>query len=101
MTGVKQRIGKQRVDEQADGIHRATCGHDGAEHAGFAGDWRGCATNATDRVIRWSTALAVVSAAVVAAVVSYEHVSALVRAPRLGTPPDNAEDACEYALPNH
>jgi uncharacterized protein DUF2637 len=32
-----------------------------------------------DRVIRWSTAPAVVSVAAVAAVVSYEHVSALVR----------------------
>jgi hypothetical protein len=36
--------------------------------------------NATDRVIGWSTALAVVGVAVVAAVVSYEHVSDLVRA---------------------
>jgi hypothetical protein len=36
--------------------------------------------NATDRVFRWSTALVVVSAAAVAAVMSYEHVSALVRA---------------------
>jgi hypothetical protein len=35
---------------------------------------------ATDRVIRWSTALAVVGVAAVAAVVSYEHASALVRA---------------------
>jgi Protein of unknown function (DUF2637) len=34
---------------------------------------------AADRVIRWSTALAVVGVAVVAAVVSYEHASALVR----------------------
>jgi hypothetical protein len=33
-----------------------------------------------DRVIRWSTALAVVGVAAVAAVVSYEHASALVRA---------------------
>ena len=36
--------------------------------------------NAADRVIRWSTALAVVGVAAVAAVVSYEHASALVRA---------------------
>lgn len=36
--------------------------------------------NAVDRVIRWSTALAVVGVATVAAVVSYEHASALVRA---------------------
>jgi hypothetical protein len=36
--------------------------------------------NAVDRVIRWSTALAVVGVAAVAAVVSYEHASALVRA---------------------
>jgi Protein of unknown function (DUF2637) len=34
---------------------------------------------AVDRVIRWSTALAVVGVAAVAAVVSYEHASALVR----------------------
>ena len=34
---------------------------------------------AADRVIRWSTALAVVGVAAVAAVVSYEHASALVR----------------------
>lgn len=33
-----------------------------------------------DRVIRWSTAPAVVGVAAVAAVVSYEHASALVRA---------------------
>jgi Protein of unknown function (DUF2637) len=32
-----------------------------------------------DRVIRWSSALAVVGVAVLAAVVSYEHASALVR----------------------
>ena len=36
--------------------------------------------NAADRAIRWSTALAVLGVAVVAAVVSYEHASALVRA---------------------
>src|SRR6202035_4461380 len=35
---------------------------------------------AADKVIRWSTALAVVGVAAVAAVVSYEHASALVRA---------------------
>jgi Protein of unknown function (DUF2637) len=35
---------------------------------------------AADRVIRWSTALAVLGVAAVAAVVSYEHASALVRA---------------------
>jgi hypothetical protein len=35
---------------------------------------------AADRVIRWSTGLAVVGVAAVAAVVSYEHASALVRA---------------------
>ena len=33
-----------------------------------------------DRVIRWSTALAVLGVALIAAVVSYEHASALVRA---------------------
>jgi len=36
--------------------------------------------NVVDRVIRWLTALAVVGVAAVAAVVSYEHASALVRA---------------------
>jgi len=36
--------------------------------------------NAADRVIRWSTALAVLGVAGIAAVVSYEHASALVRA---------------------
>jgi hypothetical protein len=36
--------------------------------------------NVADRVIRWSTALAVVGVAAVAAVASYEHASALVRA---------------------
>ena len=35
---------------------------------------------AADRIIRWSTALAVVGVAAVAAVVSYEHASDLVRA---------------------
>ena len=35
--------------------------------------------SAADRVIRWSTALAVVGVAAVAAVVSYEHASDLVR----------------------
>jgi Protein of unknown function (DUF2637) len=35
--------------------------------------------NAADRVIRWSTALAVVGVAAVAAVVSYEHASDLIR----------------------
>ena len=35
---------------------------------------------AADRVIRWSTTLAVVGVAAVAALVSYEHASALVRA---------------------
>jgi hypothetical protein len=36
--------------------------------------------SAADRVIRWSTALAVLGVALVAAVVSYEHASDLVRA---------------------
>jgi hypothetical protein len=40
---------------------------------------RWCAVSATDRVIRWSTALAVLGVAGIAAVVSYEHASALVR----------------------
>jgi len=36
--------------------------------------------NAADRVMRWSTALAVLGVAAIAAVVSYEHAGALVRA---------------------
>jgi hypothetical protein len=40
---------------------------------------RWCAMNAAEGVIRWSTGLAVVGVAAVAAVVSYEHASALVR----------------------
>src|SRR3984885_13047015 len=40
--------------------------------------WR--AVNGADRVIRWSTTLAVLGVAGIAAVVSYEHASALVRA---------------------
>jgi hypothetical protein len=37
---------------------------------------------AADRVIRWSTALAVIGVAAVAAVVSHEHASALVQGAR-------------------
>lgn len=33
-----------------------------------------------DRIIRWSTAAAVIGVAVVAAIVSYEHAYALIRA---------------------
>jgi hypothetical protein len=40
--------------------------------------WR-CAMSAADRVIGWSTALAVLGAALVAAVVSYEHARDLIR----------------------
>ena len=43
-----------------------------------AGRWW-CVVTAVDRVIRWSTALAVVGVPAVAAVVSYEHASDLVR----------------------
>jgi hypothetical protein len=43
----------------------------------YAQLWR-CAANATDRVVRWSTAQAVLGVALIAAVVSYEHASALV-----------------------
>jgi len=51
-----------------------------AAHGGvLAGRWW-CVMNAADRVIGWSTALAVLGVAAVAAVVSYEHASALVRA---------------------
>jgi len=35
---------------------------------------------AADRIIRWTTAVAVIGVAAVAAVVSYEHAGALVRA---------------------
>jgi Protein of unknown function (DUF2637) len=45
----------------------------------FAGR-RWCAVTAVDRIIRWSTTLAVVGVAAVAAVVSYEQASTLVRA---------------------
>lgn len=41
---------------------------------------RRCPVTAADRVIRWTTAGAVVGVAVVAAVASYEHAYALVRA---------------------
>jgi Protein of unknown function (DUF2637) len=39
-----------------------------------------CAVTGADRTIRWSTAAAVIGVAMVAAVVSYEHAYALVRA---------------------
>jgi hypothetical protein len=51
-----------------------------AAQCGILAGRRWCAVNAADRVIRWSTALAVLGVAVVAAVASYEHASALVRA---------------------
>ena len=41
---------------------------------------RRCPVTAADRVIRWTTAGAVVGVAAVAAVASYEHAYALVRA---------------------
>src|ERR1700722_19709105 len=41
---------------------------------------RRCAMTGADRTIRWSTAVAVIGVAVVAAVVSYEHAYLLVRA---------------------
>lgn len=50
-----------------------------AHHGVSAGRWR-CAVTAAGRVIRWSAALAVLGVAAVAAVVSYEHESSLVRA---------------------
>jgi len=50
-----------------------------AHHGVSAGRWW-CAVSAADRVIRWSTALAVLGVAAVAAVVSYQHASDLVRA---------------------
>jgi hypothetical protein len=49
-------------------------------HGGVSAGRRWCVMTAADRVIRWSTGLAVVGVAAVAAVVSYEHASALVRA---------------------
>jgi hypothetical protein len=45
----------------------------------LAGRWW-CVMNAADRVIRWSTALAVLGVAAVAAVAFYEHAYNLVRA---------------------
>jgi hypothetical protein len=45
----------------------------------LAGRWW-CVTNVVDRVIRFSTALAVLGVAAVAAVASYEHAYHLVRA---------------------
>ena len=45
----------------------------------LAGRWW-CMMSAADRVIRWSTALAVLGVAAVAAVASYEHAYDLVRA---------------------
>ena len=48
-------------------------------HDGVVAVWRWRAVSATDRVIRWSTALAVIG---VAAVVPYEHASTLVQGHR-------------------
>jgi len=48
-------------------------------HGGVLTGQRECAVNAADRVIRWSTTLAVVGVAAVAAVVSYEHAIARSR----------------------
>jgi hypothetical protein len=53
-------------------------------HGGVFAIRRWCAVSAADRIIRWSTAGAVVGVAAVAAVASYEHASALVRAVRPG-----------------
>src|SRR5690242_19667325 len=50
-----------------------------AAHGGVLGGQRWCGVNTADWVIRWSTALAVLGVAAIAAVVSYEHASALVR----------------------
>src|ERR1700761_9849238 len=58
------------------GLHqKPTAAHGGV----LAGRWW-CAMNTADRIIRWSTALAVLGVAVVAAVASYEHAYDLVRA---------------------
>jgi hypothetical protein len=54
-----------------------------------------------ERVIRWSTALAVVGVAAVAAVVSYEHASAVVRGTwrvRLDRAPDPADSGRPHLL---
>jgi hypothetical protein len=54
-----------------------------------------------DRVIRWSTGGAVVGVAAVAAVVSCEHVSSLVRAPGGGGAPEgNGADQNPDAKPS-
>jgi hypothetical protein len=59
----------------------ATYLHDqhSADHGvfGYRSRW---AMTSTDQMIRWSTALAVLGVVLIAAVVSYEHASALVRA---------------------
>jgi hypothetical protein len=49
-------------------------------HGGVLAGRERCPVNIPDRIIRWSTALAVLGVAAVAAVVSYQHASALVRA---------------------
>jgi Protein of unknown function (DUF2637) len=49
------------------------------DHGVCADCWR-CAMSGADRVIRWSTAFAVLGVAAVAAVASYEHAYDLVRA---------------------
>jgi hypothetical protein len=48
--------------------------------SGHRACWWWCAMSGGDRVIRWSTALAVLGVAAVAAVASYEHAYDLVRA---------------------
>src|ERR1700722_5347238 len=59
----------------------ATYVHDshGPDHGVYA-HCRRCAMSGADRIIRWSTALAVLGVAAVAAVASYEHAYDLVRA---------------------
>ena len=60
---------------EGDCTKKPMAAHDGV----LAGRWW-CVMNAADRVIRWSTALAVLGVAAVAAVASYEHAYDLVRA---------------------
>ena len=71
-----------RGDFQRLGV-RAPYVHDRPDHGVRACCWR-CAVNDADRVIRWSTALAVLGVAAVAATASYEHAYDLVRDQELG-----------------
>src|SRR5215468_8631454 len=73
--------GRERSSGAAGGSSaRGTAPKPMAAHGRVSAGRRWRVVNAVDRVIRWSTPLAVLGAAAVAAVVSYEHASDLVRA---------------------